>query len=588
LPQITSSSYPSLPVPAGGDVLPIVDVSVGQVKQITVAELLSGFGQAVYAPAPGTDLTGGTDVSGAVQAAVNAAVAAGGGNVYLTTGLYKLASAVTLASNVRVFGDGPGKTIVLPYGLVPAFSALSGSQGSPYVGISVTDLEISGVNQSGTYASSIKGIFGQFLVRSLFRNLYIHDCGATGLGVDYLQEARIENVVAYNCGRLGTTSGPGGAGIGVGMGNLSSGREDFTISGCYALNNKTYGIFVEGEAASFWPAGQVITGNYTFENNYGIGVSGGTGVVVTGNTCQDDVAAGIVVDAGTTNHTTGQDALISDNVVLTPAGAGILVNPPAGLNITGCSISGNRVLGAGAQGIKISCSTTSAVSDVAVTDNTVRGCTGGGIAVGIASGSTTYSEITIAGNRVYNSGSGKAGIHVATNITGLYVQNNICYDNQGTKTQTYGLLIDGAFTATTGVISDNDFRGNLTGTLSVTATLSGVSTSALRGVVTLTDASTIAVDASLGTIFAVALTASGHALGVPANPFDGQEIKIRFIQDATGSRTLGTWNAVYDFGTAGAPTLTTGVGSPNKVDILTFQYDAALSKWACLNQALGF
>jgi len=583
--KLTLAGGVGLPVtgtPASGDV-----ITAGTTGATWAPASASGGGQLIYAPAAGTDLTGSTDVSAAVQAAVTAAAAAGGGDVYLKTGRYKLTSAVALSSAVRVFGDGPGRTIVLPYGLVPAFSALSGSQSVPYTDVSITDLEIDGTNQSGTYASTIKGISAQYMVRAVFRNLYIHGTGATGLGADYLQETRIENCALSGCGRLSTTAGPGGAGIGIGSGHLSSVREDVTISGCYAISNATYGIFVEAEVSSVIPsaAGAVITGNYTYGNNYGIGCSGSAGMLVTGNTCQADAAAGIVVDSGTTDRGAGQDSVISGNVIYSPAGPGIYVNP-ANQSIAGVQITGNRVIGAGGQGIKLSGSTTTSVSDVAVTDNTVRGCTGGGIAVGTATAGTTFSAITIAGNRVYNSGSGKAGIHVATNITGLYVQNNICYDNQGTKTQTYGLLIDGAFTATTGVISDNDFRGNLTGTLSVTATLSGVSTSALRGVVTLTDASTIAVDASLGTIFAVTLTASGHALGVPANPFDGQEIKIRFIQPGSGGPYTinGTWNAVYDFGTAGAPTLSTG---PGNVDIVTFQYIGALSKWACTGTVLG-
>jgi hypothetical protein len=95
---------------------------------------------------------------------------------------------------------------------------------------------------------------------------------------------------------------------------------------------------------------------------------------------------------------------------------------------------------------------------------------------------------------------------------------------------------------------------------------------------------TTLVNAALGNVFALTLTASTTTLGNPSNPVDGQAIRVRLIQDATGSRTI-AFGTAYDFGTAGAPTLSTGA---SKVDILGFEYVASLSKWCYLGSGLGF
>jgi hypothetical protein len=102
-------------------------------------------------------------------------------------------------------------------------------------------------------------------------------------------------------------------------------------------------------------------------------------------------------------------------------------------------------------------------------------------------------------------------------------------------------------------------------------------------VVALTFASSIAVNAALGNVFAVTLTASTGTLANPSNPVDGQVIRVRVIQGTGGSFTL-AYGTAYDFGTAGAPTLSTTAA---KVDILGFEYLASLSKWCYLGTALG-
>ena len=103
-------------------------------------------------------------------------------------------------------------------------------------------------------------------------------------------------------------------------------------------------------------------------------------------------------------------------------------------------------------------------------------------------------------------------------------------------------------------------------------------------VVPLTFGGSIAVNAALGNVFTVTLTASTGTLANPTNPQDGQVIHVRVTQDGTGSRTL-AYGTAYDFGTAGQPTLSTAA---SKVDIIGFEYVASLSKWCYLGGGLGF
>jgi hypothetical protein len=102
-------------------------------------------------------------------------------------------------------------------------------------------------------------------------------------------------------------------------------------------------------------------------------------------------------------------------------------------------------------------------------------------------------------------------------------------------------------------------------------------------VVTLTDAATIAVNASEGNDFRVSIGAS-RVVGAPASPVDGQRITLQITQGGGGSFSV-TWDGVYIFGSAGQPTLSTPAGM---TDVIGFIYNAAKGKWFCVGTALGF
>jgi len=98
---------------------------------------------------------------------------------------------------------------------------------------------------------------------------------------------------------------------------------------------------------------------------------------------------------------------------------------------------------------------------------------------------------------------------------------------------------------------------------------------------TLTDGSTVSWDVSTEDVAKVTL-AGNRTLAAPTNATTGQFISLLIIQDGTGSRTL-TWNAIFEFASDTAPTLTT---TADLGDVFVFRYNG--SKWLEVgrNQAL--
>lgn len=100
--------------------------------------------------------------------------------------------------------------------------------------------------------------------------------------------------------------------------------------------------------------------------------------------------------------------------------------------------------------------------------------------------------------------------------------------------------------------------------------------------VTLTDAATVAVDASLGTHFRLTGTTT-RAFGNPTNPTDGQVITIE-IKASSGTPNH-TWGTAYTFGSdiTGTTALVAG-----KTDFVQFVYNSSVSKWLCIGYVKGY
>jgi hypothetical protein len=103
-------------------------------------------------------------------------------------------------------------------------------------------------------------------------------------------------------------------------------------------------------------------------------------------------------------------------------------------------------------------------------------------------------------------------------------------------------------------------------------------------VVHLTDAATIAVDASLGNDFRVTL-GGNRTMGTPSNPANGDQIIFQVTQGAGGPWSI-TWGSGYQF-SAGLPqpSLSTTSG---QTDLLGFVYNATTGTWLLAAFLNGF
>jgi len=96
----------------------------------------------------------------------------------------------------------------------------------------------------------------------------------------------------------------------------------------------------------------------------------------------------------------------------------------------------------------------------------------------------------------------------------------------------------------------------------------------------LTDAATITWDVQAMPITKVTLT-DNRIVGLPTNGQAGQFISLLVIQDAGGTNTL-TWNAVFEFPSETAPTLT---ATGDLADLFVFRYHN--SKWLQVGATLA-
>jgi len=103
-------------------------------------------------------------------------------------------------------------------------------------------------------------------------------------------------------------------------------------------------------------------------------------------------------------------------------------------------------------------------------------------------------------------------------------------------------------------------------------------------VVFLTDAATIAVDASLGNDYRLTI-ATSRTMGNPSNAADGQQLIFQITQGSSGSAAI-TWGSGYEFSTGlPQPALSTAAG---KTDVLGFIYNATKGKWLLAAFVNGF
>ncbi len=247
--------------------------------------------------------------------------------IYCPPGIYSIRDAGTVwRSGVSLIGAGPGATrFVLsnegnradPTPLAFWTTVQHGADRDRHIAdCTFADFEIDGSGVAmAEYSYLAKGLGLQYVVRGVFRNLYIHHTGATGLGCDFLQDSLIDGVVVVGCGRLDTGEEMGGAGIGIGIGGWGA-VERCTISNCTTLGNGTNGIFLELQKP-YWtpPRGYRIIGCHSQANRFGISDWGADGLIVSACTITGNLEAGFDVSANGTAGIAGRGGILTDCVI---------------------------------------------------------------------------------------------------------------------------------------------------------------------------------------------------------------------------------------------------------------------------------
>jgi parallel beta-helix repeat protein len=306
-----------------------------------------------------------------------------------------------------------------------------------------------------------------------------------------LSDVKVEACTFENCHYVGLMIGSGP----VAPGNILPGIDGGTFSNNVFLNNEN-GV-AGGAQRNVTINGSVFRGN----NSYSILIDkNSTWVSVVGNTMDTldtspsptigiyvyeadyvTVQGNSILDGkvGISVSTQAQHASIVGNTVTSTSGNGIILQ-----NTFFATVSDNAVSDSGQYGITIDnncgrCTVSNNVvsnsgfdnifcqaPDIAIVGNVCTAANGSGILV---SGGTSVSVVS---NICMNNDQGTAdtvssGIRL-TNATQTRVIGNRCTDNQGTKTQNFGIREDG--TSNNNYFAGNDFSGNKTSDRSLVGT----------------------------------------------------------------------------------------------------------------------
>jgi hypothetical protein len=251
-----------------------------------------------------------SDDSKAVADAISAADTAGGGTVDFQKGIYKCMG-VKPKSLVTLQGRGWGETIIKGFDNKSDQAIIDGTgfytRDSPLTEFNVYDLEIDGkdMNRVG-YHYNRKGIGNQWMKNCVFRNVFVHDTPATGIGTDFIINGYFLSCLVSRCGTVGQVgNGIGSNGFGIGV---SDATEVVVFSGCQAIEIANNGFTLEAQVTQGVGYAS-ITDCYTEKcQNSGYSNSGSKGVKIDG--CTDNGSKyGVYISANA--HQPGDQTIIS-------------------------------------------------------------------------------------------------------------------------------------------------------------------------------------------------------------------------------------------------------------------------------------
>ncbi|WP_447791238.1 M10 family metallopeptidase C-terminal domain-containing protein [Pseudomonas farris] len=317
-----------------------------------------------------------TDDTAAIQSAIDAAAAAGGGQVYMPTGTYIVSGGeepsdgcLMLKSNVYLYGDGMGATTVkvADGSDTKITGVIRSAYGEETHDFGVSNLTIDGNRDSTT--GKIDGWFNGYIpgeagydsnvtldsveikdcsgygfdpheqtVNMVIKNSVSHGNGLDGFVADFLSNSTFENNIAYDNDRHGF--------------NIVTSTHDFTMTNNVAYDNGGNGIVIQrGSEDIPSPTNITITGGEVYGNGAeGVLIKMSSEVTVSGIDIHDNASAGIRIYGS--NHVEIIDNTLNNNSLANPVPEIIIQSYNDTLGVSGKyfngsdnTIQGNIIIG---------------------------------------------------------------------------------------------------------------------------------------------------------------------------------------------------------------------------------------------------
>lgn len=317
-----------------------------------------------------------TDDTAAIQSAIDAAAAAGGGQVYMPTGTYIVSGGeepsdgcLMLKSNVYLYGDGMGATTVqvADGSDTKITGVIRSAYGEETHDFGVSNLTIDGNRDNTT--GKIDGWFNGYIpgeagydsnvtldsveikdcsgygfdpheqtVNMVIKNSVSHGNGLDGFVADFLSDSTFENNIAYDNDRHGF--------------NIVTSTHDFTLTNNVAYNNGGNGIVIQrGSEDIPSPTNITITGGEVYGNGAeGVLIKMSSEVTVSGVDIHDNASAGIRIYGS--NHVEIIDNTLNNNSLSSPVPEIIIQSYNDTLGVSGKyfngsdnTIQGNIIIG---------------------------------------------------------------------------------------------------------------------------------------------------------------------------------------------------------------------------------------------------
>jgi putative cofactor-binding repeat protein len=383
----------------------------------------------------GADSTGATDSTAAINSAITAANAAGGGEVYFPSGLYLIGTTthVVLLSNVTLTGDGLSSKIKLADN-TPISASLSAITAASRTNIAVKNLYL-----DGNRANQV----------NLVGLLRIDTC--TDVEVSENTFVDCNNVCVYFVNGTSRVLCVNNTMIDSNGTNIKLGHEntDVVIDGNVLVDTGTYAAHSDGFIMTrFGTTGQknIVISNNTMRSPTGSGLvlgiwlRSGNNITISGNVLEIADAVGVQVQAEADMH----DLSIVGNVINCAAAINIQ-DSSAGQDIVRLTINGNSLSSVNSTAIYAAPVYASTFSEVSITGNTINTTMNGAADKGIQ---LTSEGAVVSNNTINMTGSAAGdGISVASALVSI-TGNNINMGGVGSR----GIITFGSYNNITGNI----------------------------------------------------------------------------------------------------------------------------------------